>query len=120
MALRERDKLFVDIATVDEVPKDFDVIEGAIPPANEMFTVEAVYEDVYNAEVSDDGAQIPLLLEEVKTEPLELPLETKSPEAQGSVENALGLDVESEAIIWRASRLICRSGMDNMLGQRRG
>lgn len=119
-ALLESDKVFVDIATVDEVPIEFDVVEGAVSPANEMFAVEDVFENVYNAEVSDDGEQIPMVLEEVEVELIELPLEAKSPETQGSVENALDLDVEAEAIIWRASRLICRSGMDNMLSKRRG
>ena len=64
----ESDKVFVDIAAVDEVPIEFDDVEGAVSPANEMFAVEDVFAKVYNAEVSDDGAQIPMVLEEVEVE----------------------------------------------------
>lgn len=51
---------------------EFDVIEGAVSPANERFAVENAFENVYNADSGDDGAQIPMVLEGLEVEPLEL------------------------------------------------
>ena len=72
---------------------------------------------MYDAVTNDDRVQFPMLLEEVGLEPLEVPLETESPEAQGSVEDTLKLEVESEATSWRAWRLICLSRLESRLCQ---